>query len=241
MENDQIDLSDKHLVIGVPTYDGRVPVYWTQSWFELSRLALTYKFKTSLSYQAHGALMCNNRCISVAEFLEKPTATHFLFIDADILFDPKDIIKMLALSEIEGSEYDIITGPYPLKEDKPKFHVECAPDLEVSKHGLWPVTATGCGFMMIKRQVFERMNKHYPELRFVNKKLNHEMYALFLQMLSTSKEHGEPVLLGEDVSFCRRWIGMGGKMWCDPTIKLKHIGTKTYDFDFLEALKNEDN
>ena len=37
--------------------------------------------------------------------------------------------------------------------------------------------------------------------------------------------------LSEDYEFCRRWRALGGKVWVDPGIWLKHFGTFAYHGD----------
>jgi len=232
-----IDLKGKHLVIAVPAYDGKVPAKWMEEFFSLSRLSISYGFTVSLSYQIHGALIANNRNIAVAEFLET-TGTHLLFIDADILFSAEDIIKMMAYTDLPDETYEIIHAAYPLKSDTPQFHVEVGKELEETKYGLWRSYAAGCGFVMMKRNVLEAMCEKYTELFYRNRFLDKTMYALFDQMIVNPREGGDPIYLGEDVSFFRRWKDMGGEMWCDPQIRLKHIGTKTYDASLKDLMNS---
>jgi len=231
----QVDLSKTHLVIAVPTYDGKVPIKWIEEFFTLSRLALQYKFKLSLSYQSCGALITNNRNIAAAEFIELKDATHMLFIDSDILFQAMDIVKLLATTEVG---YEMIHVPYPLKKDEPEFHVETGPEgVQESPHGLWRSYAAGCGFVMMKRSVIEKLIEAHPELFYFNRFLQKDMYALFDQMLVQPKLGEKPIYFGEDVSFFRRWKDIGGEMWCDPNIRLQHIGMKTYDAYLSDLLR----
>ncbi|MEX0932335.1 MAG: hypothetical protein WDZ61_00375, partial [Parcubacteria group bacterium] len=227
MSSTNVDLKGNHLVIAVPAYDGKVPIYWVERFVELFRLSLTYEFKVSFNYQAHGALITNNRNIAVAQALETD-CTHLCFIDSDILFDPKDLVKMMAVTAIKDEQYDIVCGPYPLKQDEPKFHCDTLDEQQPSRHGLWPIKATGCGFMMIKREVLDKMVKEYPELEYYNNFLERTMWALFHQMM-TPRLDGTTRYLGEDVAFCKRAVDKGVKIWLDPRVKLGHIGTKTYD------------
>ena len=106
-----------------------------------------------------------------------------LFIDADIHFDPRDVIALLAL------EKDIVGGPYPKKSIKwnsikeaVKKHPDIDPgDLEklAGDYVFNPVPGTekfsvaepievleiGTGFMMIRREVFDKFKEKYPQLR----------------------------------------------------------------------------
>jgi hypothetical protein len=57
-----------------------------------------------------------------------------------------------------------------------------------------------------------------------------ERYALF----DTSLVNGG--FCGEDYTFCDRWRATGGKIWVDPDIVLRHVGTTTYTGSILDAL-----
>lgn len=50
-----------------------------------------------------------------------------------------------------------------------------------------------------------------------------------------------PILgFGEDLSFCCRVSRLGVKMYCDPSVKLGHVGYKTFDeSDFLRSKQND--
>jgi len=44
-------------------------------------------------------------------------------------------------------------------------------------------------------------------------------------------------LLSEDWSFAQRWTDMGGKIYADTSIALKHIGEYSYSLYDLEVVK----
>jgi hypothetical protein len=110
-----------------------------------------------------------------------------MFIDSDIGFDAKDVIALLALQSDE-SEYDILAGPYPKKcisWEKIKLAVdkgfadENPQNLEkyvgdyvfnpANGGGSIPINQpvevleAGTGFMMIRRNTFEKFAKAYPQ------------------------------------------------------------------------------
>jgi hypothetical protein len=107
-----------------------------------------------------------------------------LFIDSDIHFNPQDVIAMLALDK------DLIGGPYPKKSinwgnvaDAARKHPTMEPrELEnlVGEYVFNVVKGTqsfqvaeplevmeiGTGYMMIKRHVFGKLEKEFPQLRY---------------------------------------------------------------------------
>ncbi len=89
----------------------------------------------------------------------------------------------------------------------------------------------GTGFQLIKRSVFERMIKAYPETKYKAlhafprpSQPSDNLYALFDCMIDP--ETG--VYLSEDYAFCRRWRAIGGEIWLDLQSRLNHSGSYTY-------------
>ena len=82
--------------------------------------------------------------------------------------------------------------------------------------------------MLIKREVIEKMIKHYPETKYMPEvfddasQVGVEKHALFDTMIENGR------YLSEDYTFCRRWQNMGGKIYVDPSIVLDHVGTYTF-------------
>lgn len=234
MSSTGVSLEGCGLIIAVPTYDGKVPVEWIEQFGQLQKYGQGYRFDHKLCYQSHGALISSNRNIAAAAFLAEPKATHLLFIDSDIVFKAEQIIKMMALMQIEEYDYDVVTLPYPIKKDEPSFHLSLGNgEVERTRHGLIRTYGAGCGFMMIKRSMLERMIEKYPDLRYYNRKQEKWMYGFFTEGFFEPflKEDGNGKLYcGEDISFCRRVMETGGKIWFDPSETLTHIGTKAYHF-----------
>ena len=119
----------------------------------------------------------------VDEFL-RSDFTHLLFIDSDIHYTPQDVIAMLALDK------DVIGGPYPKKSMNWNNIAHAArnhPGLEprelenlVGDYVFNVVRGTkqfqvtdplevleiGTGFMMVKREVFDKMKDAYPNIHY---------------------------------------------------------------------------
>jgi hypothetical protein len=64
--------------------------------------------QVQFSFLFNESLITRGRNYLAHEFLESD-ATHLMFIDADIDFDPKDVIALLAMNK------PVIGGPYPKK------------------------------------------------------------------------------------------------------------------------------
>jgi len=235
-----------NLVVGTPCFGGQISTIYFASMFKLQK-AVRDVADVELKVQLRDgdALINRARANIVANFLDDPTATHLLFIDADIGFEPAEVFRLLA------SGHDMVAGAYPIKRiDWAKVRKVIAankdnigsaalnyvlevddPDNIVVREGFTRIRYAGTGFLMIRRHVLEQMCRHHPELQFnfehsvsglANASRNR--FALFECMI-------EPVTrlyLSEDFSFCKRWTDMGGEIWGDLQSRLNHVGPTTY-------------
>ena len=92
------------------------------------------------------------------------------------------------------------------------------------------------GFMMIKRDVIEKMAAAFPSTKysddvgFLRSAENDYSYALF----DCAVEDGH--YLSEDWLFCSRWTKMGGIIHADVTINLIHSGVEDYNGSLITTL-----
>jgi hypothetical protein len=93
------------------------------------------------------------------------------------------------------------------------------------------------GFMMIKREVIEKMFNSYSETKYTDdigfllEEENKYAYALF----DTGLMDGH--YLSEDWYFCERWAKIGGKIHLDVSIILTHTGTEDYTGCFILSMQ----
>lgn len=234
-----------HLVIATPCFGGQVASIYAASLLKLqtalSILGITVRFEM----RPDDALITRARATLVTSFLDDPKATHLLFIDADIGFEPEQVLRLLDFGA------DVSAAAYPIKRiDWEKTRRTLAANLpnpasaalnyvlEVldpaaveTRDGFVRVRYAGTGFLMIRRPVLERMCAAHPELRFeadhihaVTKVGSQNRYALFDCLIDPVTK----TYLSEDFSFCKRWIDMGGEIWCDLNSRLSHVGPTTY-------------
>jgi hypothetical protein len=142
-------------------------------------------------------------------------ATHLMFVDADIEWEENAVLKLASLDK------DVIGGTYPKKTLPVDFVVNALPGQQgevVEVHDI------GTGFLMIKREVIQKMFDNYPHLKYKNTigldtKYNDLCYALFDTMLVNGH------YLSEDYGFCNLWKQLGGSIHLDKSIVLGHYGT----------------
>lgn len=107
--------------------------------------------------------------------------------------------------------------------------------LNIEKN-LTKVKHIATGFMMIQRNVIEKMSAAFPSTKYVddvNFLKDHEneyAYALF----DCGVEEGH--YFSEDWLFCHRWTKMGGFVWADISINLTHTGIEDYRGCYLSTI-----
>src|SRR5271156_5321405 len=105
------ELRKRKLFVATPMYGGSCHGMYMKSSLDLQGVCQQYGIETRFSFIFNESLITRARNYLVDEFL-RSGYTHLLFIDADIHFDPKDVIALMALDK------DIIGAPYPKKSIK---------------------------------------------------------------------------------------------------------------------------
>jgi hypothetical protein len=176
------------------------------------------------------SLISRARNTLTAKFLHNKESTHLMFIDADIGWEPWHLLVML------NAQKDVIGGLYPMKSLPVKWCVNGFEGADVSEDGtLQEVSKTGTGFMLIKREVFEKLNAHPATKPFMNDiglpaELNPYMKTYFDTAVRENRYYSE------DWTFCENWRDLGGKVWVDKRVLLKHTGTYVFDFQTQDQL-----
>jgi len=218
-----------HVYIAIPCYGGQIFEACFMSLLKFAVTAPKWGVNWTVDTMVNESLIPRGRNNLVSKFLHNKTATHLMFIDADIRWKPEYIPMMLQNNK------DVMCGLYPMKCYPPRFVINSLPN--PSKEGpLEEVSTAGTGFMLIKREVIEKMIAHHPELKYndnigIGKEYEPFMYDLFDTMIDEHKNY-----LSEDWTFCYRWRKMGNKVWVNKDVILDHQGT--FSFLGVDAIKN---
>ena len=102
-------LRQKHIFIATPCYGGQIGEPYFRSMMRLAILCNKYNIQYTVSTLANESLVTRGRNTLVSFFMENPQATHLFFIDADIEFNPEDILRMVAYDK------PVVVGAYPKK------------------------------------------------------------------------------------------------------------------------------
>jgi hypothetical protein len=240
--------------VATPMYGGMACGVYIQSLLQLQNLLGQRGVSMQCAFLFNESLITRARNTLVDKFLDTD-CTHLLFIDADIQFEAQDVIALLALDK------DVIGGPYPKKTIHWENVARAArkhPDLDpkalasVTGHYVFnalseaesfntgelvDVTEIGTGFMLVKRDVFNRMKEAYPHLRYKTDHLgvvNKYIHAYFDTLIDSADSvtgGGTDRYLSEDYAFCQLWRKLGGKVYMCPWMKTQHVGTYAFTGD----------
>ena len=179
--------------------------------------------------------------------------THLLFIDADVIFEPEDVFKLI------DAHVDVACGVYPKKyfsSNKMNYVADKKPHKLKTKHWnelvtdpsselrehhfkkikqnskLVEVNYAATGFMLIKKSVFEKIAKERTDLEYKNDidgymSMSDRYFDFFPCSINPDTKKYE----SEDYGFCNLWTSLGGKIHIIPSIKLKHQGNFAFGLD----------
>lgn len=237
-----------HIFVATPMYGGQCTGFFTQSCVQLPTLAKEKGIDVSFSFLFNESLIQRGRNLLTHQFMNS-TATHLMFIDADIRFNPHDIFSML------DADQDIICGLYPKKEiNWYSVHQAAAQGvpfnqlthytgsmvvnligtsnepMTVPVNQPCEIAAGGTGFMLIKRHVMEGLKDKVPTYKndvssadgTLKQDRIHEFFPVFID-----KE--EDRLLSEDYAFCKLARNNGYKVHGAPWVRLGHFGSYLFE------------
>jgi hypothetical protein len=177
------------LFLATPMYGAQCTGMYARSLADLTATLKAHNIPMQFYFLFNESLITRARNYCVDEFM-RSDCTHLMFIDSDISYNSQDVLAMLALNEMKD-DYHVLCGPYPKKTiawEKIKQAVDMgAADQDpnqlenfVGDYVFNPVHQSkaikidepaevsegGTGFMMIKREVFEKYAETYPQFLY---------------------------------------------------------------------------
>jgi len=215
--------------ICMPCYGGMLTESTFMSFIKWSNTARQLGIDWTMETLTNESLISRARNTMVAKFLANPDSTHLMFIDADIGWEPWHLLVLL------NRDVDVIGGLYPMKSLPIKWCVNGFDGAEEGADGLQEVSKTGTGFFLVKRHVFDKINAHPATKPFINDiglpvELNPYMKTYFDTAVRENRYYSE------DWTFCENWRDLGGRIWVDKRVLLRHTGTYTFAHESQEKL-----
>ena len=124
------------------------------------------------------SLVHRARNVAIGRFMQKSDCDFFMFIDADVDFDPKSVVRLIR------SGHEVSVAIYPKKVvmwDQAKNAIDKGDERDLSmlssslvanigatsrtvENGFIEVLDGPTGFMVISRKALEKMHEHYTDL-----------------------------------------------------------------------------
>src|SRR6202020_1831594 len=90
-------MSKPFVVVATPCYGGLVNQCYMLSVLKLLQRARDGEFDLDIVLLGGDSLITRSRSVLVSRFLDNPRATHLMFVDADIAFEPEQFLRLLRL------------------------------------------------------------------------------------------------------------------------------------------------
>jgi hypothetical protein len=219
-----ISLGSVSVAIGMPV--GKpIPYQTVSSIFATAFVLGQMNIRCDLLMQICGVVQIARDSV-LDEFL-KGKADKLFWIDSDMAWEPKDFLRLLALS----MEHDVVAAAYPHRSGETNLFQVNTDGIEtpvVNKYGLRAVNGLGLGFCIVDRKACELLAGKAP--RVMDGWSKREMAEVF-RVDRSAKGYRRT----EDIAFFDDLREAGFTVWCDPSIELGHIGEREWRGRLIDA------
>lgn len=212
----------RRVLIGTPSYDGRIDVWFANSLIETVKRAEKEGIFVHAIYTSYDSLIQRARNSLVKLALDGGYDDLF-FIDSDTEWEPDWFFNFLSRPE------PVVGGSLIKKTEKEGYTVKLInKKLKYSEDKkLIEVDGVGTGFMKVSRFALEKLWEISEDYTSEGEK--HRM------VFDIKVEDGD--LISEDYIMCNKWKSLGYKVWLDPTVTCNHIGIKKFKGNFQNFIK----
>ena len=245
-------LRERGLFVATPMYGGQCAGMFAKSCADLSAICAQNGIPLQFYYLFNESLITRARNYCADEFM-RSKSEHLMFIDADIGFNPQDIIALMALQTLNEEKYDIIGGPYPKKciswekikaavdkgvaDNDPNILEKFVGDYVFNPKGNQTsiplsepveVLEIGTGFMMVSKKAMQKFADSYPQYLYKPDHVRTEHFDGSREITMFFQAEVDPKskrYLSEDYWFCQKAQEIELRTWFCPWMALQHVGT----------------
>lgn len=163
------------------------------------------------------------RAIFLTIWFDKIDATHILFVDADMQFEPQLVLDMIAFNK------PLVGTLYSKKRLPPIMTTSALPGEQVLDRGFLKVEGIGFGVTLISRECVQSI-LDAGTIEIETNLTRHTAGQMLLDQGCTRLIRAFDTVnlpdrrLSEDFSFCERYRRAGGEVWAATHHKVIHIG-----------------
>jgi hypothetical protein len=242
------------ILIATPAYGEMFYTPYVSSVIRLQKLMARNKWDSTFASIAYADIVeCRNFLLT--HFYDKTDATHLLFIDADMGYDPKLVADMVGLRKpVVGviaprRQIDLNRlADLAAKGEKAESAIARSHDFLVRPvkrtgkprivNGFMEVEGCGAGIMLIERGCVKTMLAKLPKLSDTAAKKSSPLAKNLDRLIRAF----EPITvdggrLSEDYSFCHRWRNdCGGEVWANIAHQIVHVGLHRFAGRYQDAM-----
>ena len=237
------------LMVATPLYGGAEADY-LRSVVGLTGAAERANVACSFVWLSNNAAIDRARNVLATAFLQSD-ATHLVFIDGDIGFEPEGLLDLLA--RMQGDDRLAVVGvpcpkrrinwgtvaaaatkglgqgdPAALERYSGVFTLDALdPRASFRLDEPLELARVGTGLMIIRRDVIEALCAAHPELRYTADQLDRDSGIAGEHLTALFQPMIDPDtghLLSDDYAFCRRVRDAGYRIWLAPWLRTTHTG-----------------
>ena len=152
-----VDTTPPTLLIATPTHDGRLHHGYVDSLMATRALLDAHGIGNGHLFLPGWSLIPEARNEIAARFLAAPCWSDLLMVDSDIVWRPADVLRLLRHG------HELACGVYARKSEIDpalmfwRIEAGTGPLPRCTRTGCLDIAATGAGFMLLHRSVFERL------------------------------------------------------------------------------------
>lgn len=216
-----IDLTGKIIYIATPSMTGEYCGEYVNALINTIQMIRQCGGDADWGRIEHSPDLCLSRAKMIGSFLRNKSCTHMMMIDDDMGWDPIDVIRLIGA----GKDFVGAAGPKKIGGG-PQFAFTSMRGAGTDSNGLMQVQEVGGAFLLLTRDACTRMVQQYRDLGFGDGSHFQPEVALFDPIIVDGRYGRQRKF--EDYAFCHRWRQIGGEIFIDVNIRLKHKGSHTW-------------
>lgn len=225
------------IFLATPAFGEMFYSVYVRSLFGLQHVLAARGWPCALATLSFSDLV-ESRSVLLTHWFDRTNASHLLFIDADMGFDPKLIVDMVELDQpvvgviypkrkLDLTKYEkaIAAGDAPSRA-RAKAHDFTVRGPGVGAHkGFIRVEGCGAGILLLRRDCIATLLERQPQLSDASARLTSPIaHGLDRLIRAFNPIRFESGYLSEDYAFCYRWRLCGGDVWAAADREVVHIG-----------------
>ena len=210
------------ILIATPSYGGSVFTQYTESLLKTCFVLIENNIQFQVKFISN-QIVTRARNMLSSLFLEDPSFTHMMFIDADIVWKAEDVKKLV------DHDKECVIGIYPNKKYYwEKGNLILLPSSVIESHEstssstLVEVKYAATGFMLLSRSSLEKIKHEVDTFTLPSEKGIVHLHNYFDCNVVDNN------YLTEDYYFSHLFRKNDGKIFADKSINLHHIGPHQY-------------